>query len=224
MQTTVVPWCWARMSQIWFRYPSPLQSMTQLMLVDCSVMLTVQIPVKVFVKIPVQFPFHKCWSIVQIRVNALGRVFNLAVSSGLSTLRHLNPITTDMNHVLRTRWTFTLSKCWILQLKRRDLKKKHCIAMAQRSQDIGSVMGLSFMTPPALITNWAPGGAACIGYKFGHQVALLALTHCLFGFFTWYWVGIFKTRVTSIKSTEHHLSHIRTHRSNPRYTLVWEIG
>ena len=63
--------------------------------------------------------------------------------------------------------------------EKKRFKKKHCIAMAQRSQDIGSVMGLSFMTPPALITIWAPGGAACIGYKFGHQVALLALTHCL---------------------------------------------
>ena len=44
------------------------------------------------------FKLNPNWLIVQIRFNALGSVSNLV----LSILQDLNPITTDMNCVLRT--------------------------------------------------------------------------------------------------------------------------
>ena len=90
------------------------------------------------------------------------------------------------------------------------------------------------VVPLALVTNlaarwhnfhwfqfWPPGGATCISYKFGHQVAPLALSYCL-GLPYWqYQLVSSSARVTSVKFQQgYSLRDNRTHRSDPRDTWV----
>ena len=83
------------------------------------------------------------------------------------------------------------------------------------------------LAPLALLQIWPPGSATCINCKFGHQVASLALPHCL-GFSYWHHQFVLvsyqpeSNKLSQRKVLEFHLdSMIGPHGiPGPRYTWV----